>query len=194
MNRAIAALSSLLVNALLLRGALHDTPPPAPTDNFMQLVWIDATITAADETSMPEAPPPPSVRSLLAGLDMPHVDIDATDEAAMAVSFPSRARYVGEVTARIQRAWSVPSSVQERHCRLRINLDPAGEVRAITMNPCDADAQLQASISDAVRRAAPLPAPDTPESRGGELLLDFAVAAAHSDGLRSSVQPANASL
>ena len=192
--RGSAALLSLLVNMLLLTVPLDRVASGTKADESLQLTWISAVAPLAPELPASTVPLADATPSLPALLPRPKLDIpDVVDEAATVPgatdAAPYYVRYVRDITARIQRAWSVPSIQREQHCRLRIQLSPAGEVNAVTLQPCDADPALQASIADAIRRVSPLPV-----DGGGvpaDLLLDFAVSAASSGGLRSSIQPAS---
>jgi hypothetical protein len=195
--RAAAALASLLLNALLLAPLLHRSAGAPVREERLQAVWITRIEPAATETAPAIARPEISAQQFPVHLDMPQFDIQeeqAADDGGGGNGAPSYVRYVGAVTARIQRAWSVPRVAGEQHCRLRIAVGAAGEVQGVTPQLCDADPLLQASIADAIRRAAPLPTEIAGDQRSGDLLLDFAVSAADANGLRSSVRPANAAL
>lgn len=205
-----AALFSVLLHALVLvallyhgRGAAGGYDAPAGTAYAgAAAVALPIWITPPDPDP-PVLPPPelltatqpmsPAVPALdaLSGMDTTPIDIPPAPDHDSGV--PPYIRYVGEVTARIQRAWAVPVTAHDLHCRVHLQLDSAGEVRSITLQACDVEPSLQASIRDAIHHAAPLP-PRLGQDSAGDLTLEFAVMATATEGRRSSVQPSGAEL
>lgn len=123
------------------------------------------------------------------GLGEPVV-VDTSDtEQTSENTTPPYVRYMGEVTARIQRRWALPAarSNADFHCRALIRRGPAGEVEVLTLQPCDEDPALQASVLKAIRSATPLPLRSDPPAE--TLALDFVVFGAKAEGRSSSVQP-----
>lgn len=85
------------------------------------------------------------------------------DPAANAALF---GRYMGQISARIERAWMRPRSAVAGGrftCRARIAQDRSGKVLSVELQDCDEDAKWRKSLTSAIRRASPLSAP--PEKR-----------------------------
>jgi hypothetical protein len=104
---------------------------------------------------------------------------------------PVVVRRIGEITARIQQAWTLPRNPlgADFHCRVRIRQDDAGALGAIEWQQCDEDATLRASLVKAIRAAAPLPARDDSQNSAWDLTLQFTSFAALTAGPRSRVEP-----
>jgi outer membrane biosynthesis protein TonB len=71
-------------------------------------------------------------------------------------------RYMGQITARIQRAWIRPRSPIATNaflCRVRIQEDTRGNVQEIEIGRCNGDSRWQRSLVNAIWSASPLPAP-----------------------------------
>lgn len=100
-------------------------------------------------------------------------------------------RHLGELTARIQKGWTLPGDggAGDFHCRARIRQDEAGEIEEIELERCDDDGALRASLLRAVHSAVPLPLLDEGRQSARVVTLDFAVFAAQVGGRRTSVQP-----
>ncbi|MFZ1906785.1 MAG: TonB C-terminal domain-containing protein [Steroidobacteraceae bacterium] len=84
------------------------------------------------------------------------------DTAAFALLY---GRYLGQITARIERAWMRPRNspgTDTFACRLQVLQDERGQVLGVTIGHCNGDARWQASLVEAVRSASPLPAPPDP--------------------------------
>jgi hypothetical protein len=138
-------------------------------------------------------------KDMLSPIEDGHLNVEGLEETAVvemsdteqtsANVAPPYVRYMGEVTARIQRRWALPSakSNADFHCRALIRRGPAGEAEVLTLQPCDEDPALQASVLEAIRRATPLPLRTDPPAE--TLALDFAVFGAKAEGRSSSVQP-----
>ena len=81
------------------------------------------------------------------------------DAAAFALLY---GRYLGQITARIERAWMRPRNSPGSDtfaCRLQVLQDERGQVLGVTVGHCNGDARWRASLVQAVRSASPLPAP-----------------------------------
>jgi TonB C terminal len=143
------------------------------------------------------APAPENLASSgLAPLDLPIVvfspdpsppaEIDAKSEDSMAP--PEAAgdqtehallygRYLGQVQARIERAWMRPRTeigAPRFSCRARIEQDRQGELVSIKLDHCDGSERWQQSLVSAIRTASPLPAPPDPSVYADTLWLTFA--------------------
>jgi hypothetical protein len=104
---------------------------------------------------------------------------DSATESAAGVG-PERAllfgRYMGQLDARIQRAWMrprTPIGAKRFECRTRIEQDEAGNVLSVELLNCNGDAGWQRSLVSAIQRASPLSAPPEPSVVSPTLLLSF---------------------
>jgi hypothetical protein len=73
--------------------------------------------------------------------------------------------YLGQIDARIERAWLRPRShIGSRafSCKARIDQDEQGNVHDIALIRCNGSARWQQSLVQAIRAASPLPAPPDP--------------------------------
>lgn len=103
---------------------------------------------------------------------------DAASEYASAG--PDRAllfgRYMGQVGARIDRAWMrprTPIGAKRFDCHAKIEQDRAGNVLSIELQSCNGDARWQQSLVSAIQRASPLSAPPEPSVFTPTLSLQF---------------------
>jgi hypothetical protein len=80
------------------------------------------------------------------------------DAAATAMLF---GRYMGQIKARIERAWERPTTAARSNfnCTAQVRQSKHGEVQEITLQRCDVDGQWQASLFRAIQNASPLSAP-----------------------------------
>jgi hypothetical protein len=95
-------------------------------------------------------------------LDQPVQDSpdDATDRSALF------GRYTGQINARVFRAWlrpRTPIGSLTFSCRARIEQDPVGNVKEVTLESCNGDTRWQLSVVRAIQSASPLPAPPDPK-------------------------------
>jgi TonB-like protein len=96
-------------------------------------------------------------------------------------------RYLGQVQARIERAWTRPRSeigAPQFSCRARIAQDRKGSVVDIRLDHCNGAPRWQQSLESAIRTASPLPAPPDPSVYADRLWLTF-----HSEGFRQDGSP-----
>jgi hypothetical protein len=74
-------------------------------------------------------------------------------------------RYMGQVSARIERAWMRPRTAIDGgrfECRARIIQDRQGNVGSIELQGCGTDETWRRSLTSAILRASPLSAPPEP--------------------------------
>jgi hypothetical protein len=84
------------------------------------------------------------------------------DQATRAVLF---GRYMGQIDARIERAWTKPATLAGHEsfaCRVSVLQDAVGNVRAVDLEQCTGDSRWQQSLVRAIQSASPLPAPPDP--------------------------------
>jgi hypothetical protein len=84
-------------------------------------------------------------------------------------------RYMGQIKARIERAWSYPISPSRRtfQCKAQIKQSKNGDVEEITLQRCDMDSQWQASLVKAIQGASPLSAPPSEKVFTEVVTLNF---------------------
>jgi len=194
---ASVVLHALLITSLAWGGRYARVPQPrspdlrAPgssgqqDDEFsMELVPIrDDSAPRAGQNEMP-APPtfvPVTVQAALtdptfapvSDPDGSAANVSDSDAAAQAILV---GRYMGQIDARIERAWRRPRTTVEEglfSCRVRIEQDAQGGVKEITLERCNGDARWQVSLVQAIQLASPLPAPPDPKVFARVLRMDF---------------------
>ena len=85
-------------------------------------------------------------------------------------------RYMGQISARVERAWARPRSVPTDGsfaCRVQITQDEHGNVREVTLEKCTEDPQWQVSLVRAISAASPFPAPPDPAVFSNLLRMEF---------------------
>ena len=84
--------------------------------------------------------------------------------------------YVGQIDARIQRAWIRPRTSIDSvmfACRVRITQDSNGRVQEMEIVRCNGDIAWQTSLVRAIQSASPLPAPPDPKVFSHTVTLNF---------------------
>lgn len=84
------------------------------------------------------------------------------DQEGRAVLF---GRYLGQVTARISRAWLRPRTAigsETFSCWVQVDQDSHGKVQEITLRSCNGTPRWQVSLVHAIESSSPLPAPPDP--------------------------------
>jgi TonB C terminal len=104
-----------------------------------------------------------------------------TPDAPQAIGDPTEhallyGRYIGQIQARIDRAWLRPRSeigAPRFNCRARIEQDRSGAVINVKLDHCNGSPRWQQSLVSAIRTASPLPAPPDPSVYADALSLVF---------------------
>jgi membrane protein involved in colicin uptake len=199
---SLGACASLLLHALLITtlvwGGGHSRAPPRKPPDFagpgrssveddesaMQLVWIDAEEAAAPSLDLNTITSPLTTIKVDSALAQSNIISLPDDDAATTVPAPGESaassalygRYMGQIDARIERAWLRPRDpIKEGafSCRARIEQDASGAVTEITLQHCNGNARWQVSLVQAIQTASPLPAPPDPKVFKTVLQLDF---------------------
>jgi hypothetical protein len=108
--------------------------------------------------------------------------------------------YLGQIRARIDRAWSRPRTAigtpgtTRFDCQVQIKQSQSGEVTEVTLRSCSGDTRWQLSLVAAIQNASPLPAPPDPSVFEGQLVLSFDAAAYQPDGSEQGFEPPITSL
>ena len=143
-----------------------------------QTEYAASVLSTPDALLAPVALPDVSLTRLVSPSDS-QGDAEATGEVD--TSDPGHAllfgRYVGQIDARIQRAWIKPRTPIAASglfaCRVRIVQDRRGGVEEIELVSCNGDASWQMSLVHAIQSASPLPAPPDPRVFSTHLTLEF---------------------
>jgi hypothetical protein len=182
----------LLFAPLLLGngGSRHHVPDRSGTDSGGQSEETEYVLTATFAIEDPDDPAesviqgsqrvlqPSQLPRLTLNLEpemlMASVPIEANDEdkpreaeaqgdqVGQALMF---GRYLGQITARISRAWARPRTPigdESFSCRVQIQQDRSGTVKEIMLRQCNGDTRWQLSLVRAIQSASPLPAPPDP--------------------------------
>ena len=102
-------------------------------------------------------------------------------------------RYVGQITARIDRAWMRPRAPIEDAalftCRVRITQNRVGVVQEIELVRCNGPARWQTSLVQAIQSASPLPAPPDADVYSDRVTLDLQSATFAPGGSTEGFEP-----
>ncbi|MGQ0836652.1 MAG: cell envelope integrity protein TolA [Gammaproteobacteria bacterium] len=93
--------------------------------------------------------------------------IAGTDRAALIE------RYIGQIRARVERAWDQAPGELQPFCRVQVKQDPRGEVLELAATECALQALDRDGLLTAIRRASPLPAPPDTSLFVPEFFLEF---------------------
>jgi colicin import membrane protein len=98
----------------------------------------------------------------------------AEEHAEQLRSSGALASWVGQIAARIQRAWLRPPSARPGiQCVLHITQAPGGAVLSARIESCNGDQAVRESIEAAAYRASPLPPPPDPSLFERDLEVTF---------------------
>jgi hypothetical protein len=158
------------------RMILLDLSTVSASDAHTALPSIDSDGIAPDEFELQlvssDPQPPPELKP---------EDFEEAETANEAAGDPAGnaalfGRYMGQVAARIERAWMRPRSAIEAgrfECRVRIAQDDRGNVESIELQSCSNDESWRKSLTSAILRASPLSAPPEPWLFTRNLTLNF---------------------
>jgi hypothetical protein len=178
----------------------------------MTVVFIDEPTPA--ETPAETPPKPPALASR--GIASPDLQLvvlspdplpaaaanakaDESDDPQAAIQEANAAehaklygRYVGQVQARIERAWMRPRTeigAPQFSCRVRIQQGRRGAVVSADLDHCNGTERWQQSLLSAVRTASPLPAPPDASVYADVLWLSFTSGAFEEGGSTQGFEP-----
>jgi hypothetical protein len=126
-----------------------------------------------------------AIHSFEAGDPLPAPLEDASEQAGpepsdsvadQGVNTKTYGLYVGQIDARIDRAWRrprTPIGAPLFVCRARINQDPSGNVVDLALEECNGDTRWRESLRSAIRSSSPLPAPPDPAVYRRTVYLTF---------------------
>lgn len=192
----LSALASVALHAFFLAPALWTSgrsPQHSPDRKFAgdtALQWI-----VLDASAITRTPAPPTLSSpALIAIGLPNAlsapswmpptsdtpkGKDASPEAQSSLGVVY-GRYVGQIQARIDRAWLRPRSAIGApifRCQVQVDQDHQGKVGAVTLVDCNGDERWKVSLVRAIESASPLPSPPTSAVFARHMLLEFRAAA-----------------
>jgi hypothetical protein len=170
----------------------------ATDDIALQWVTVDEQVAADASRAAPPIVPLPRMIAIAVTAPVPELAANfpdaVPDEANRGVAGNSDAsariygQYLGQINARIDRAWvrpRTPIGAMRFLCQARIEQDNLGNVRGVALDHCNGTPVWQRSLVDAIKSASPLPAPADPavfspkiqmafheEATGGEVTTD----------------------
>jgi len=192
----LSALASVALHVLFVGPALwtsgappqHSSDGKNAGDTALQWIVLDGSSTTRTVT-----PPTLSAPALVA-IGLPNAlaapswappvsetskdkDSQPEDESSLGAMY---GRYVGQIQARIERAWLRPRTAIGApifRCQVQVDQDPQGKVGAVTLVDCNGDERWKLSLVRAIERASPLPSPPTSAVFAPHMLLEFRAAA-----------------
>lgn len=195
----LAAALHLLFVAPVLWGGPSRHPPEPRYRGDAAMQWVVLEDSSTTSVTRPPALGPPVLTTIgmtdaqpnLPLSSLPAGSSDARgDQAADPASFGVMyGRYVGQIRARIDRAWQRPRTAIGApifQCQVQVDQDGVGRVREVMLVQCNGDARWQLSLVHAIEAASPLPAPPSATVFTQRLLLEFR-ATAYSPGAPSAL-------
>lgn len=159
--------SMVLLDLSALSASESESPAPPLASEGITPAQLELMLASS------EPQPPPELKT------EDFEDSETTSEAAgdPAGNAALFGRYMGQIVARIERAWMRPRSAIEGgrfECRTRITQDDRGNVQSIEIQDCSSDDAWRNSLTTAIKRASPLSAPPEPWLFTRTLTLMFA--------------------
>jgi hypothetical protein len=159
------SLESILVVFMDDSGAIHDLSDEEDLSHFL---LPEAQMSRPPQLQIPDA----SVALNDDSDDQPATVADG-DQSGQSLLF---GRYMGQIKARVMRAWVRPRSVPAGgsfNCQVQITQDRRGGVQEVTLQRCAQDAPWQLSLVHAINSASPLPAPPDAAVFSNLLTIEF---------------------
>jgi hypothetical protein len=198
----VAALHALFVTPFMLGAAAHKRPvmpdvPGAGASALKANAPLVEAMTLVDLSHAAQSDEPPLEELASLGIELPRSNLTIAspdfvppffDEEAVEDPETTEAagdteghammfgRYLGQISARIERAWRRPRSAIDAprfSCQTKIEQDERGKVLSVELRHCNGDVRWQRSLVAAIEHASPLPAPPTPSVFARMLVLDF---------------------
>jgi len=189
---AVLALHALLITPVLwVGGSRQSQQQRYGGDTALQ--WVVLAQSVGNSGSIGSTAPPKlrsiSVADVLPPLPLSALTPEASDSASAQSDGQSGAgdihgRYLGQIRARIDRAWLRPRSAIGApifQCQVQVDQDNLGRVQDVTLLQCNGGARWQLSLVHAIEAASPLPAPSDAAVFVHHVLLAFR-AVAYSPG------------
>jgi hypothetical protein len=169
----VGACLSVLLHALLLGptllGARKVTPPQPEHPPAGGSPGEDAAMTVELFTELqPQMPVISAPRLIDVPIKVNPIDLAFESDSTTAEE-PGESelfgRYMGQVSARVERAWLRPRTPVGGglfSCKVRIEQDSTGVVQEVALVQCSGEPRWQLSLVHAIQSASPLPAPPDP--------------------------------
>jgi TonB C terminal len=215
-----AALSTLLHLALLTSAILPSTREKVrprqyegmPTSRIqttdeMTLQWVNLEDRVTADSSLASRSVLPAPRLIRIAVTAPLPELAANfaeagpKEAHTTVANDSDSssliyeRFLGQIDARIDRAWMRPRTPIGANmflCHVRIQQDASGRVKEIELEQCNGTALWQRSLIEAIESASPLPAPADPAVFAPVIKMTFHAEASDEELTASEFAPRDA--
>ncbi len=187
----VVVLHALALSPMLFGGSAADTAlsPRFGTPDPIQAVIID------DQSASEITPPslsPPDLRSIQ--VDLPDIPDRSSADPGLAALY---GRYLGQIHARIDRAWLRPRSAigaSMFRCQAEVWQRRDGVVRTVTVQRCNGTARWQQSLVQGIEAASPLPAPPNPAVFAHRVILHFQAVAYRAGELEGKYESGPAAL
>jgi TonB C terminal len=115
-------------------------------------------------------------RPMLPAVPIPAADPESGQSASQPALGAIYGRYLGQIHARIDRAWLRPRTAIGApifQCRVQLDQDSGGRVLATTLVECNGGARWQLSLVHAIEAASPLPMPPAQATLVRHVLMTF---------------------
>jgi len=198
---AASAICSLLFHLALIAPAIwngaHQRPPIRPQpgneaahEHDRDEIALQLVSISDDSMGNPPAPPPVISAPRIAPVpvaaeilefavnflaDTPEIAAQSAADDAQSSS-QLQGQYVGQMAARIDRAWLRPRSPigdVRFLCEVRIEQDSGGNIKEVTLESCNGTSRWQLSLVRAIESASPLPAPPDPSVFAHSIHISF---------------------
>jgi len=149
---------------------------PSPTEHIEAAPLASRSVTPPDLRVMVLSPDPSPAATTNANRQDSNEFEDTSASVEAAEHARLYGRYLGQLQARIERAWMRPRSeigAPQFSCRARIQQDRRGHVLGIGLDHCNGRERWQQSLMSAIRTASPLPAPPDTSVYADVLWLSF---------------------
>ena len=196
---AVAALHLLFVAPVLWGRGNSPHTQEKYRGNTAALQWVVLNDSLGNSAISPPAFPSPSLEAIGITDALPTIRSSApptpasdtrSDRADGQAGLGAMyGRYVGQIRARIERAWQRPRTAIGAplfQCLVQVDQDSRGRVEDVTLVQCNGDDRWRLSLVHAVEVASPLPAPPNPAVFAPHVLLEFR-AMAYSSGAQAAL-------
>lgn len=201
---AVLALHALIVVPAILAGGGSQQPPDRKYrgDSAMQVVILE---NAAGKSPTSRQPSPPTLTAIgmtdallpqaLDTLPVEDSDSRTAQPDGQAGYGEMSGRYLGQIRARIERAWERPRTsigAPIFQCQVQVDQDSLGRVQEVTLLACNGGARWYLSLVHAIEAASPLPAPSDAAVFAHHVLLVFRAVAYSSSEPAGLYEPPSA--
>ncbi|MBS0421998.1 MAG: TonB C-terminal domain-containing protein [Proteobacteria bacterium] len=165
-HQADKAAESMLIVFEEDASAIHDTASEDESDP--RFILPQPPILPIARAQLPT----PQLSALDEPDDTPAAEADG-DQSGRSMMF---GRYMGQISARVERAWQRPRSIPPQGsfaCRVQITQDRRGYVQEVTLERCTEDPRWQVSLVRAIEGSSPFPAPPDPAVFSNLITLEF---------------------